>query len=58
MSKLAIRACKHGELEPHALASDVANALVGTERSWPGRVDTMCCGTLASIEFFAKPPRS
>ena len=34
------------------LATDVHNALAGAERGWPGHVDTMCCGTLGSIEFF------
>lgn len=34
-----------------ALIADVGNALQGVERSWPGRVDTLCCGTLGNIEF-------
>ena len=34
--------------------SDVRNALAGAERGWPGHVDTLCCGTLGSIEFFCE----
>ncbi len=36
------------------LTSDVRNALAGAERGWPGHVDTLCCGTLGSIEFFCE----
>jgi lantibiotic modifying enzyme len=36
------------------LAIDVRNALAGVERGWPGHVDTLCCGTLGSIEFFCE----
>ena len=54
MNRRAVRACKAVKLEPALLTSDVANALVGTERGWPGHVDTMCCGTLGSIEFFCE----
>ena len=30
------------------------HALAGVERGWPGRVDTLCCGTLGSIEFLCE----
>ncbi len=33
------------------LATDIAYALAGVERDWPSEVDTLCCGTLGSIEF-------
>ena len=36
------------------LANDIRKALAGVERGWPGHVDTMCCGTLGSIEFFCE----
>jgi type 2 lantibiotic biosynthesis protein LanM len=39
------------------LATDIRNALEGVERSWPGAVDTLCCGTLGSIEFFCEAGR-
>ena len=34
------------------LTTDIRNAVAGAEQSWPGGVDTLCCGTLGSIEFF------
>jgi type 2 lantibiotic biosynthesis protein LanM len=36
------------------LITDVRNALAGTERCWPGPVDTLCCGALGNIEFFCE----
>jgi type 2 lantibiotic biosynthesis protein LanM len=36
------------------LATDIRNASEGVERDWPNRVDTLCCGTLGSIEFFCE----
>jgi type 2 lantibiotic biosynthesis protein LanM len=47
MTKLGARNCK-------LLGTDVRNALAGVERGWPGHVDTLCCGTLGSIEFFCE----
>ncbi|GLS22854.1 lanthionine synthetase [Labrys miyagiensis] len=43
---------KLGVLDHGLLRRDVDNALAGAEREWPGRTDTMCCGTLGNIEFF------
>ena len=37
---------------------DIRNALVGVERNWPSQVDTLCCGTLGSIEFFCEAGRT
>jgi type 2 lantibiotic biosynthesis protein LanM len=34
------------------LITDIRNALKCVERRWPGPVDTLCCGTLGSVEFF------
>jgi type 2 lantibiotic biosynthesis protein LanM len=45
---------KRGGMNSERLATDIRNAVAGTERGWPGRVDTLCCGTLASIEFFCE----
>jgi lantibiotic modifying enzyme len=39
-------------MRKEVLETDVRNALFGAERGWPHPVDTMCCGTLGSIEFF------
>ncbi len=47
-------AMKRGRLDAALLAPDVRNALGGAERGWPGHVDTLCCGTLGSIEFFCE----
>jgi type 2 lantibiotic biosynthesis protein LanM len=41
-------------LDSKSLATDVRNALAGVERGWPGHVDTLCCGTLGSIEFLCE----
>jgi type 2 lantibiotic biosynthesis protein LanM len=40
-----------GGLDPISIGTDVANAVGGVERYWPGQLDTLCCGTLGSIEF-------
>jgi type 2 lantibiotic biosynthesis protein LanM len=54
MSGRAIRARHLGTLDQKVLAADIRNALAGAERGWPNHVDTMCCGTLGSIEFFCE----
>ena len=36
------------------MTADIRNALQGVERGWIGQVDTLCCGTLGSIEFFCE----
>lgn len=35
-----------------SLLIDIENAAEGSERCWPNTLDTLCCGTLGSIEFF------
>ena len=50
----ARRRCKAQPLDAALLSSDVRNALAGVERGWPGHIDTLCCGTLGSIEFFCE----
>jgi type 2 lantibiotic biosynthesis protein LanM len=42
------------KLDAELLATDIGNALKGAERRWPGHVDTLCCGTLGSFEFFCE----
>ncbi len=37
--------------EPALITKDVENAVGGVERSWPGHLDTLCCGTLGGIEL-------
>lgn len=43
---------KLGILDSSSLRRDVDCALVGAEREWPGLTDTMCCGTLGTLELF------
>jgi type 2 lantibiotic biosynthesis protein LanM len=43
---------QNSEIRKNLLEADVRNALLGAERGWPHPIDTMCCGTLGSIEFF------
>lgn len=45
---------KRGVVDPEILANDIRNAVEGTKRGWPGAVDTLCCGTLGSVEFFCE----
>jgi type 2 lantibiotic biosynthesis protein LanM len=43
-----------GRMDPKKFAGDIRNAVEGTIKAWPGRVDTLCCGTLGSVEFFCE----
>ncbi|GBG38691.1 hypothetical protein NJB14197_35620 [Mycobacterium montefiorense] len=43
---------KHTALGGQLIQTDIRRALAGAERGWPGPTDTLCCGTLGSIEFF------
>ncbi len=45
---------KRGGMDTKLLTTDIRNALKGAERRWPGGVDTLCCGTLGSIEFLCE----
>ncbi len=45
---------KRGGLDSKLMLTDIRKALDGVERGWPGRVDTLCCGTLGSIEFLCE----
>jgi class II lanthipeptide synthase len=49
-----IATTKRGGSDSKVLTTDIRNALAGVERSWPVQVDTLCCGTLGSIEFFCE----
>jgi type 2 lantibiotic biosynthesis protein LanM len=42
------------KLNSNILTADIRNALAGVEHGWPGHFDTLCCGTLGSIEFFCE----
>lgn len=52
---IARAACaKRSQLDAKLLTSDIRNALAGAQRGWPSPVDTLCCGTLGTIEFFCE----
>lgn len=42
---------KHTALCGQPIVTDIRRALVGVERAWPASTDTLCYGTLGSIEF-------
>jgi type 2 lantibiotic biosynthesis protein LanM len=52
MARLA--ASRRGAMDARAAAADIRNAIDGAKRGWPGAVDTLCCGTLGSVEFFCE----
>ena len=37
-----------------SLQTDLRHALEGVEQGWRGPLDTLCCGTLGSVEFFCE----
>jgi type 2 lantibiotic biosynthesis protein LanM len=49
-----IAMAKRGGMDPNTLANDIQNAVEGATKGWPSGVDTLCCGTLGSIEFFCE----
>jgi type 2 lantibiotic biosynthesis protein LanM len=49
-----IATVKRGTMDATALTADVRHAVDGVKRGWRGAVDTLCCGTLGSIEFFCE----
>jgi class II lanthipeptide synthase len=40
--------------KPEKLVNDVRNAVDAATKGWPGFVDTLCCGTLGSVEFLCE----
>ncbi|MGE0421867.1 MAG: type 2 lanthipeptide synthetase LanM family protein [Reyranellaceae bacterium] len=48
---------RHGALRCAPASADIDQALAGAGRAWPGHVDTLCCGTLGSVEFFREAGR-
>jgi type 2 lantibiotic biosynthesis protein LanM len=41
-------------IKPEAYVNDIQNAVDGAQSGWRSAVDTLCCGTLGSIEFFCE----
>ncbi len=52
LARLATR--QRGTMDATMLATDIGNAIEGVTRGWPGVVDTLCCGTLGSVEFLCE----
>ena len=52
LSRIATAKCRGPD--PNLLKSDIARALEGVESAWPNALDTLCCGTLGSIEFLCE----
>ncbi len=45
---------KRGGMETKAIATDIRNAVAGMAHGKPTPVDTLCCGTLGTVEFFCE----
>jgi lantibiotic modifying enzyme len=45
---------KHGTNGQGELKKDIVHAVEGATKGWPGSVDTLCCGTLANVEFLCE----
>jgi len=45
---------KRGAIAAKLMATDVEGAVAAVERAWPNTVDTLCCGTLGSVEFLCE----
>jgi len=45
---------KHAGEPLELRARDISRALDGVQDAWPATTDTLCCGTLGSIEFLAE----
>jgi type 2 lantibiotic biosynthesis protein LanM len=45
---------KRGGMASKTIATDIRNAVAGVEHSTPTPVDTLCCGTLGTIEFYCE----
>jgi type 2 lantibiotic biosynthesis protein LanM len=48
---------KRAGLDRSILITDAGNALAASEHGWPSAVDTLCCGTLGSIELLCEADR-
>jgi len=52
--RIAVNTALKAKLDGKLLAADIGNAVEGVTRAWPGQLDTLCCGTLGSIEFLCE----
>jgi lantibiotic modifying enzyme len=46
------------QIDTKLLDVDIRNAVEGVQQCSPAELDTLCCGTLGSIEFFCEAGRS
>src|SRR6476660_7391041 len=53
-----IAMARHGKNGRDQLKDDVARAVEGAAKGWPGSVDTLCCGTLGNVEFICEAATS
>jgi lantibiotic modifying enzyme len=49
-----IASSKSDKTKAGARVDDINHAVHNTTKNWPQRVDTLCCGTLGTIEFLAE----
>ncbi len=49
-----IATAKHSGMKADISVRDIRSAVDGARSAWPAAVDTLCCGTLGSIEFFSE----
>jgi lantibiotic modifying enzyme len=49
-----VASARSGKTGADALVSDINHAVQNTTTNWPQYVDTLCCGTLGTIEFLAE----
>ena len=49
-----IATAKQAGMKAETFVKDIRNAIDGARSAWPAAVDTLCCGTLGSIEFFCE----
>ena len=49
-----VASARSGKTGSDALVSDINHAVQNTTANWPQHVDTLCCGTLGTIEFLAE----
>lgn len=49
-----IASCRVGQVETEKVTNDINHAVQNSTSNWPHQVDTLCCGTLGSIEFLSE----
>jgi type 2 lantibiotic biosynthesis protein LanM len=56
LARVAMMRLRGSDFTP--LAQDIARAVAAVEGAWPNGVDTLCCGTLGSIELLYEAGRA